>query len=63
MRPDVRPSPLLEPGMHMVGVAPRGMRGAPSDALAKRGSQGVLRQGGAVAWSCRCKCADIGRES
>lgn len=63
MQPDVRSVAMLKPDVHVVGVAPRGMRGSPGDELAERGAQSVLRQCGAVAWSCRCKCADIGCES
>lgn len=63
MRPDVRPSPLLEPGMHMVGVSPGGMRSEVGDALASARAEGVLRESGEIPRECRGRCADCGCES
>ncbi len=59
---DVRTTPMLEPGLHVVGTLSGSLRGASGDALAEQGSEGVLRPSGEVARTCRGRCADCGRE-
>ncbi len=59
---DVRTTPMLEAGLHVVGRTQGILRGEDSDALAIARAKGFLRQGGEIPRPCRGRCADCGRE-
>ena len=59
----MRASAMFVAGLHVVRIAPRGMRGQDGDELAKGGPVGVLRHGGQQSRSGGCEgSCRFGRE-